>query len=78
MIFLLSTTIHTIKPLKESQYMLKVILLLSIMEFHSMKNLIKKILNLKWVIMSEFHDFKMYLLKDIHLIGGKKFLLLKK
>ena len=28
--------------------------------------------------MSEFKNLKMYLLKDIHLIGAKKFLLLKK
>ena len=42
------------------------ILLLSIM-----KSLMK-------MIMSGFQNLKMYLLKDMHLIGVKKFLLLKK
>ena len=45
---------------------------------NTMKNLMKKILNLKQVIMSGFQSLKMYLLKDIHLIRVKKFLLLKK
>ena len=37
-----------------------------------------KILNLKLVIMSEFLNKKMFLLKDTHQIGLKKFLLLVK
>ena len=51
----------------------KMITLLNIM-----KNLMKKILNLKYVSMSGFQSIKIFLLKDMLLIGVKKFLLLKK
>ena len=37
-----------------------------------------KILNLKLVIMTEFQNTKIFLLKDTHQIGLKKFLLLVK
>ena len=43
-----------------------------------MKNVIKKILNLKLVIKSEFQSTKIFSLKDMLLIGPKKFLLSKK
>ena len=36
------------------------------------EKLLKKILNLKQVIMSEFQSTKIFLRKDIHLIGAKK------
>ena len=42
------------------------------------KILIKKILNLKSASMLEFQNLKTFLLKDIHQIGQKKFLLLVK
>ena len=42
------------------------------------KNLMIKILNLKSVIMSEFLNTKIFLLKGTHQIGLKKFLLLVK
>ena len=44
----------------------------------TMKIQIKKILNLKLAIMLEFLSTKMFLLKDMLLIGQKKFLLLVK
>ena len=50
------------------------IILLSIMKIHQ----IKKIQNLKLVIMLEFLNIKTFLLKDILQIGQKKFLLLIK
>ena len=45
---------------------------------NTMKIQIKEILNLKLVIMLEFLSTKIFLLKDMHLIGQKKFLLLIK
>ena len=65
-----NNTYHKTIKMKQMQ-MLKLILLLNTMELHSMKNLMKK-------IMSEFQSLKMYLLKDIHLTGVKKFLFLRK
>ena len=50
------------------------IIMLSIMKIHQ----IKKIQNLKLVIMLEFLNIKTFLLKDILQIGQKKFLLLIK
>ena len=41
-------------------------------------NIMKKIVNLKQVIELEYPDTKIYLLKDILLIGTKKYLLLIK
>ena len=61
------------KTIKKSQEMLEMILLLN-----KMKNLMKKIQNLKWVIMLGFQSTKIFLLKVINQIGVKKFLLLKK
>ena len=40
--------------------------------------LMKKILNLKLVILSEYQNIKTFLLKDVLKIGQKKFLLLVK
>ena len=45
---------------------------------NTMKILIKKILNLKLVIMLEFQNTKTFLLNDMFQIGQKKFLLLVK
>ena len=45
---------------------------------NTIKILIKKILNLKSVIMLEFQNIKTFLLKDILPIGKNKFLLLPK
>ena len=45
---------------------------------NTMKNKIKKILNLKLVIMLEFLRTEIFLLKDTLLIAQKKFLLLIK
>ena len=45
---------------------------------NTMKNQIKEILNVKLVIMLEFLSIKIFLLKDMFLIGRKKFLLLLK
>ena len=45
---------------------------------NTMNNQIKKILNLKLVIMLEFLSTKIFLLKDMLLIGQKKLLLLIK
>ena len=45
---------------------------------NTIKILIKKILNLKSVIMLEFQNIKTFLLKDILPIGKNKFLLLAK
>ena len=45
---------------------------------NTMKILIKKILNLKLVTMSEYRNIKTFLLKDTLQIGQKKFLLLVK
>ena len=42
---------------------------------NTMKNLMKKILNLKLAIMSEYQSSKIFLLKDMLLIGAKKSLL---
>ena len=42
---------------------------------NTIKILIKKILNLKLVIMLEFQNINTFLLKDIYQIGQKKFLL---
>ena len=42
------------------------------------KNLMKKILNLKLAIMSESQSTRIFFLKDMLLIGVKKFVLLKK
>ena len=49
-----------------------------ILMLNTMKVLIKKILNLKLVIMLEFQNTKTFLLKDTLQIGQKKFLLLVK
>ena len=59
--------------LKGNLLMLQVILMLN-----TMKILIKKILNLKLVIMLEFQNTETFLLKDLLQIGQKKFLLLVK
>ena len=45
---------------------------------NKMRILMKKILNLKLVIMSEYQNTKTFLLKDTLKIGQKKFLLLVK
>ena len=45
---------------------------------NKMRILMKKILNLKLVIMSEYQNTKTFLLKDTLKIGQKKFLLLAK
>ena len=52
------------------------IIMQMILLLNTMKNQIKKILNLKLVIMLEFLSTKIFLLKDMFLIGQKKFLLL--
>ena len=49
-----------------------------ILMVNTMKILIKKIINLKLVIMLEFQRIKIFLLKDILQTGQKKFLLLIK
>ena len=49
-----------------------------ILMLNTMKNQIKEILNVKLVIMLEFLSIKIFLLKDMFLIGRKKFLLLLK
>ena len=46
-----------------------------ILLLNTMKNLIKKILNLRVATMSEYQSTKIFLLKDILLIGAKKSLL---
>ena len=66
-----NNTVH--KTIKKTLLMLQMILLLN-----TMKNQIKKILNLKLVIVLEFLSTKMFLLKDMLLIGQKKRLLLIK
>ena len=48
-----------------------------ILMLNTMKNLIKKILNLKLVTMLEFQNIKKILLKDIPQIGQKFLLLVK-
>ena len=48
-----------------------------ILMLNTMKNLIKKILNLKLVTMLEFQNIKKNLLKDIPQIGQKFLLLVK-
>ena len=45
---------------------------------NKMTVLMKKILNLKLVIVSEYENIKTFLLKDVLKIGQKKFLLLVK
>ena len=45
---------------------------------NKMTVLMKKILNLKLVIVSEYQNIKTFLLKDVLKIGQKKFLLLVK
>ena len=45
---------------------------------NTLKSQIKNILNLKQVIVLEFRSRKMCLLKGIHLIGAKEYLLLIK
>ena len=49
-----------------------------ILRLNTMTIQIKEILNLKLVIMSEFLSTRIFLLKDMFLIGQKKFLQLKK
>ena len=49
-----------------------------ILTLNTIKIQIKKFLNLKLVIMLEFQNIKIFLLKDILQIGQKKFLLLVK
>ena len=66
-----NNTVHS--SIKMNLKMLLMILLLNIL-----KKQIRKVLNLKWVIMLEFQSIKILLLKVIHLIGLKKFLLLIK
>ena len=66
-----NNTVH--KTIKKTLLMLLMILLLN-----TMKNQIKKILNLKLVIVLEFLSTKIFLLKDMLLIGQKKLLLLIK
>ena len=73
MILLINTITHFMELLKGNLLMLQVILMLN-----TMKILIKKILNLKLVIMLEFQNTKTFLLKDLLQIGQKKFLLLVK
>ena len=41
---------------------------------NTMKILMKKILNLKLVILSEYQNIKIFLLKDIFKIGQKRFI----
>ena len=53
-------------------------MLRTILMLNTIKIQIKKILNLKLVIMLEFQNIKTFLLKDILQIGQKKFLLLIK
>ena len=53
-------------------------MLILILIMNTMLILIKKILYLKLVIMQEFQNTKTFLLKDMLLIGQKKFLLLTK
>ena len=55
--------------IKRKQLMLKIIHILTLI-----KMLMIKILNLKLVIMLEFPNTKIFLLKDTHQIGLKKFL----
>ena len=43
-------------------------------EYNIMKFLMKKILNLKLVILSEYQNIKIFLLKDIFKIGQKRFI----
>ena len=68
-----NNTDHKTTKMKPIDYNIKMILLLN-----TMKNQINKILYLKLVIMLEFLSTKIFLLKDIVLIGQKKFLLLIK
>ena len=64
-----NSTVH--RSIKINQLTLHLILMLN-----TMKNLVKKILNVKLVIVLEFQNTKTFLLKDILKIGQKKFLLL--
>ena len=41
---------------------------------NTMKILMKKILNLKLVILSEYQNIKIFLLKDVFKIGQKRFI----
>ena len=61
------------RTIKKKPLMLKVIHILILK-----KKLMIKILNLKFEIMLEFLNTKIFLLKDVHQIGLKKFLLLVK
>ena len=66
-----NNTVH--KTIKMKPLTLRVIVMLN-----TMKIKMKKILNLNLVTMLEFQNIKVFLLKDIHQIGQKKFLLLVK
>ena len=73
MILSMNTITQSIELLKWNLFKLQMILMLN-----TMKNQIKEILNVKLVIMLEFLSIKIFLLKDMFLIGRKKFLLLLK
>ena len=66
-----NNTVH--KTIKMKPLTLRVIVILN-----TMKIKMKKILNLNLVTMLEFQNIKVFLLKDIHQIDQKKFLLLVK
>ena len=66
-----NNTVH--KTIKMKPLTLRVIVMLN-----TMKIKMKKILNLNLVTMLEFQNIKVFLLKDIHQIDQKKFLLLVK
>ena len=66
-----NNTVH--KTIKMKPLTLRVIVMLN-----TMKIKMKKILNINLVTMLEFQNIKVFLLKDIHQIDQKKFLLLVK
>ena len=66
-----NNTVH--KTIKMKPLTLRVIVMLN-----TMKIKMKKILNLNLVTMLEFQNIRVFLLKDIHQIDQKKFLLLVK
>ena len=66
-----NNTVH--KTIKMKPLTLRVIVMLN-----TIKIKMKKILNLNLVTMLEFQNIKVFLLKDIHQIDQKKFLLLVK
>ena len=66
-----NNTVH--KTIKMKPLTLRVIVMLN-----TMKIKMKKILDLNLVTMLEFQNIKVFLLKDIHQIDQKKFLLLVK